>query len=120
MSAEEYRELIETRVRPLYREFQRRSVEEGLITARVAYGWYRAFSRGDTLMVEDGGARHEFPFPRRAEPPRYCIADFFKTEAEGGDVAGFFVVTIGVLVFLFIVTRMPIFYAHPAYKDSSH
>lgn len=95
MSAEEYRELIETRVRPLYREFQRRSVEEGLITARVAYGWYRAFSRGDTLMVEDGGARHEFPFPRRAEPPRYCIADFFKTEAEGGDVAGFFVVTIG-------------------------
>jgi Ni/Fe-hydrogenase subunit HybB-like protein len=31
-----------------------------------------------------------------------------------------FVVTIGVLVFRFIVTRMPIFYVHPAYKDSSH
>ena len=31
-----------------------------------------------------------------------------------------FVVTIGVIAFRFIVTRMPIFYVHPAYKDSSH
>ncbi len=95
MSAEEYRALIDTKVRPLYREFQRRSVEEGLITARVAYGWFRACSAGESLWVEDGAARHEFKFPRRAEPPRYCIADFFKSEAEGGDVAGFFVVTVG-------------------------
>jgi Ni/Fe-hydrogenase subunit HybB-like protein len=31
-----------------------------------------------------------------------------------------FVITIGILAFRFIVTRMPIFYVHPAYKDSSH
>ena len=35
-------------------------------------------------------------------------------------VGSLFVVTIGVLIFRFIVTRMPIFYVHPAYKDSSH
>jgi hypothetical protein len=29
-----------------------------------------------------------------------------------------FVVTIGVLVFRFIVTRMPIFYEHPEYSES--
>jgi Ni/Fe-hydrogenase subunit HybB-like protein len=28
-----------------------------------------------------------------------------------------FVVTIGIVVFRFIVTRMPIFYEHPDYKD---
>ena len=38
----------------------------------------------------------------------------------GEIVISLFVVTIGVLVFRFIVTRMPIFYVHPAYKDSSH
>jgi len=29
-----------------------------------------------------------------------------------------FIVTIGIVVFRFIVTRMPIFYAHPDYKDN--
>ncbi|OLN26437.1 Ni/Fe-hydrogenase 2 B-type cytochrome subunit [Desulfovibrio sp. DV] len=31
-----------------------------------------------------------------------------------------FVITLGIIAFRFIVTRMPIFYVHPAYKDSSH
>ena len=38
----------------------------------------------------------------------------------GEIIISLFVVTVGVLVFRFIVTRMPIFYTHPAYKDSSH
>ena len=38
----------------------------------------------------------------------------------GEIIISLFVVTVGVLVFRWIVTRMPIFYAHPAYKDSSH
>ena len=29
-----------------------------------------------------------------------------------------FIVTVGIVVFKFIVTRMPIFYAHPDYKDT--
>jgi 5-methyltetrahydrofolate--homocysteine methyltransferase len=95
MGADEYRALIEGKVRPLYAEFRRRAVEERLVQPKVAYGYYRCWSRGETVVVEDGGTVHEFAFPRRAEPPRICIADFFKTEAEGGDVAGFFVVTIG-------------------------
>jgi Ni/Fe-hydrogenase subunit HybB-like protein len=38
----------------------------------------------------------------------------------GEIIISLFVVTVGVVAFRFIVTRMPIFYAHPAYKDSSH
>jgi Ni/Fe-hydrogenase subunit HybB-like protein len=38
----------------------------------------------------------------------------------GEIIISLFVVTIGVIAFRFIVTHMPIFYAHPAYKDSSH
>jgi len=29
-----------------------------------------------------------------------------------------FLVTVGLVVFRFIVSRMPIFYAHPDYKDT--
>jgi hypothetical protein len=29
-----------------------------------------------------------------------------------------FIVTVGIVVFKFIVTRMPIFFAHPDYKDT--
>lgn len=95
MSADDYAKLIEEKVRPLYAEFRRRAVEERLVQPKVAYGYFRCWSCGESVFVEDGGTVHEFAFPRRAEPPRLCIADFFKTEAEGGDIAGFFVVTIG-------------------------
>ncbi len=95
MSAEEYKELINGTVKPLYEEFRRRAIEEQLVQPKVAYGYYRCFSEGDVLKVEHEGIIHEFPFPRRTEPPMLCISDFFKTESEGGDVAGFFVVTIG-------------------------
>ena len=40
--------------------------------------------------------------------------------SAGEIIISLFVVTIGVIAFRFIVTRMPIFYVHPAYKDSSH
>jgi len=95
MGAEEYAALIAGKVAPLYEEFKRRGIEDGLIRPKVAYGYYRCFSEGDTLYVEHEGKVHPFTFPRRQEPPAICIADYFKTQAEGGDIAGFFVVTIG-------------------------
>ncbi len=95
MSADEYRDLIENKVRPLYADFQRRATEDGLVRPRVAYGYFRCWSEAERLWVEDEGRVWEFGFPRRAAPPRFCIADFFKTKAEGGDVAGFFVATVG-------------------------
>ncbi len=95
LGADEYRELIETRVAPLYREYQRRAVEERLAEPRAVYGYFRCWSEGQDVCVEDGATVHRFGFPRRADPPRRCIADFFKTREEGGDVVGFFVVTIG-------------------------
>jgi 5-methyltetrahydrofolate--homocysteine methyltransferase len=95
MTAEEYRDLIDGKVRPLYGEFQRRAVEERLVDPKVAYGYYRCFRRDRSIVVLDGGREVEFAFPRRTEAPRYGIADFVRSEAEGGDVVGFFVVTIG-------------------------
>jgi 5-methyltetrahydrofolate--homocysteine methyltransferase len=95
MSGDEYQALIDGKVAPLYREFLRRAVDEKLVRPKVAYGYFRCRGEGDILEVEHEGKVYEFPFPRRSEPPHLCITDFFKSAAEGGDVAGFFVVTIG-------------------------
>ena len=45
--------------------------------------------------MQHGGRDFSFPFPRQKNPPHLCIADYFRTAAEGGDVTGFFVATIG-------------------------
>jgi 5-methyltetrahydrofolate--homocysteine methyltransferase len=95
MTAAAYEELVREKVRPMYEELKARGVEEHLIAPKVAYGWFRACAEGDTLVVEHEGRSWPFPFPRQKNPPHLCIADYFRTREEGGDVAGFFVATIG-------------------------
>ncbi len=80
----------------MYEELKRRGVaEENILQPKVAYGWFPCHSDGDTLVVEHDGRSWPFPFPRQTDPPHLCIADYFRTREEGGDVAGFFVATIG-------------------------
>lgn len=87
--------LVDNEVTPIYDDLKRRSVEDGLVTPKVAYGYYRCQSEGDRLLVADGDREHAFAFPRQGEPPHLCISDYFKTADEGGDIVSFFVVTIG-------------------------
>jgi 5-methyltetrahydrofolate--homocysteine methyltransferase len=95
LSAAEYEALVANTVQPIFDGLVARAVDERLVQPRVAYGYFRCFSAGDALHVQGEGETHVFSFPRQAEAPHLCIADYFKTEAEGGDVAGFFVVSIG-------------------------
>lgn len=95
MTAQEYEALILERVRPMYEEMKARALAERLLEPAVAYGWFRCFSEGDTLVVEHEGRALPFRFPRQSVPPHLCIADYFRTREEGGDVAGFFVATVG-------------------------
>ncbi|TAN37709.1 MAG: 5-methyltetrahydrofolate--homocysteine methyltransferase [Verrucomicrobia bacterium] len=95
LPAEDYAKILAEKVQPLYAKLQQESIAEGLLQPQAAYGWFRCFSRGEELVVRDESREYIFGFPRQAESPHLCIADFFKTEAEGGDIAGFFVVTIG-------------------------
>jgi 5-methyltetrahydrofolate--homocysteine methyltransferase len=95
LTAEDYEKILAEKVRPLYAKLQHDAVAEGLLQPQAAYGWFRCWARGDDVVVRDEKDEFIFNFPRQAAPPHLCIADFFKTEAEGGDIAGFFVVTIG-------------------------
>ena len=46
-------------------------------------------------MIETDQGILEMPFPRQGIAPHLCITDYFKSKDEGGDIVGFFVVTIG-------------------------
>jgi 5-methyltetrahydrofolate--homocysteine methyltransferase len=94
-TAEEYQTLVRETVRPLYAELKRRTVEDGLLQPKVAYGYFRCHSEGDALCIEHDGQLLRFTFPRQQLAPQLCIADFFRSRDEGGDVAAFFVVTLG-------------------------
>jgi len=94
-SAEEYAELMRTTVTPLYEQLKTRALQEGLLQPKAAYGYFRCYSEGDTVFVESGDDIMAFEFPRQQSPPHLCIADYYRSREEGGDVAAFFVVTIG-------------------------
>jgi 5-methyltetrahydrofolate--homocysteine methyltransferase len=95
METQAYEELITGTVQPMYDDLVTRSIKEGLIQPKIAYGYFKCFSQDNTVMVCTDTETHAFDFPRQSMPPHQCISDYFRKEEEGGDVVGFFVVTIG-------------------------
>ncbi len=95
MGAGEYGDLISDTVQPMYEQMVRRALDEGWIQPKVSYGYFSCHAEENTLFVEAEGTEHIFTFPRQAEAPYLCIADYFKSAQDGGDIAGFFIVTIG-------------------------
>jgi 5-methyltetrahydrofolate--homocysteine methyltransferase len=97
-SGPSYEELVETEGRPRLRMWLDRIQAEGLVESAVVYGYFRAVSEGNDLVVlDDGGAERErFTFPRQRHDRHLCLADFFRPAASGQpDVVGFQLVTVG-------------------------
>jgi 5-methyltetrahydrofolate--homocysteine methyltransferase len=95
MGAEEYAELNEKTVQPLFNRLKDQVLSEGWLQPQLVYGYFDCYSREDQLFVTGPGGTKVFDFPRQERAPHLCISDYFRSEAQGGDKAGFFVVTIG-------------------------
>ena len=95
MSKEDYAELHDKTVLPLFQRLQEQSLCEGWLQPQVTYGYFDCVSDGDQLLIDSDTGTKVFSFPRQANAPGLCIADYFRTAKEGGDKVGFFVVTIG-------------------------
>ncbi len=97
--AEEYRALVEEKVRPVYEELKARSEREGLLVPQVVYGYFPCQSEGNDLIVyhEDGQTeRMRFTFPRQPAGKRLCLADYFASKESGRvDTVAFHLVTVG-------------------------
>ncbi|MGH3746589.1 MAG: methionine synthase, partial [Micromonosporaceae bacterium] len=93
-----YEELAETEGRPRLRYWLERLASEQVLEAAVVYGYFPAYSEGNTLVVldEDGSAeRARFTFPRQRRDRRLCLADFFRPRSDELDVVAFHLVTMG-------------------------
>ncbi len=90
-----YQELLNNTVIPEFEAIQERVVSEKLLEAKIRYGWFPCYRDGEDLVVEHEKTAYSFTFPRQRREPRRSLVDFFRTEQEGKDCAGFFVVTLG-------------------------
>jgi 5-methyltetrahydrofolate--homocysteine methyltransferase len=96
---EQYRELVDTKVRPILDDLKSRSKREQLLTPKVVYGYFPCQSSGNDLIVYEDDLKTErlrFTFPRQPSGKHLCLADFFASTTSGKtDVVAFHLVTIG-------------------------
>jgi 5-methyltetrahydrofolate--homocysteine methyltransferase len=93
-----YEELVETEGRPRLRYWLDRLASDHVLEAAVVYGYFPAYSEGNTLVVLDENGMSErarFTFPRQRQERRLCLADFFKPRTDGLDVVSLQLVTVG-------------------------
>ncbi len=96
MPLAEYQALVREKVRPIYQELKKRSVQEKLIVPKVVYGYYQCQSEGNDLIVYDQDKEVRFTFPRQPAGKHLCLADFFAAKDSGRmDVVAFHLVTVG-------------------------
>jgi 5-methyltetrahydrofolate--homocysteine methyltransferase len=98
---DEYQQLLESKARPVLREWLARAKAEKVVTPEVVYGYYPANGDGDDLVVWHPDAPLErelvrFTFPRQDRGRFLNIGDFFRPVDSGvADVLGVQVVTMG-------------------------
>ncbi len=95
LSDEEHAAQLRTVVKPILVELADRCAREEILHPAAVYGYFRCAREGDALILEDGT---RLGFPRqRSEGNRagLCLADYFRTANEGGDVVGLQCVTVG-------------------------
>ena len=96
MLPDDYRLLVETKVRPIYEELKQRSKREQLLVPKVVYGYFKCQSEGNDLIVYDDDRDVRFTFPRQPAGKHLCLADFFASKSSGRmDVVAFHLVTVG-------------------------
>jgi 5-methyltetrahydrofolate--homocysteine methyltransferase len=97
---EEFERTIADKAEPVFRDLQKRAIDEGWIEPQVVYGYFPVQAEGDELRVFDPGVRERevlrFKFPRQEGRRRLSIADFFRPAHTGEyDVLALQLVTVG-------------------------
>ena len=114
-SREAYQAMLQERAEPMLQELLARAADEGLLTPRVAYGYYPCGREDNTVVVFDPQGMAptaspalattilgRFELPRQRSGNRYCIADFYRdleiseaAELSASDVLPLQAVTMG-------------------------
>ncbi|SBO42277.1 methionine synthase [Cyanobium sp. NIES-981] len=88
-SREAYEAMLAEKAEPVLQGWMRRCLAEGLLTPRVAYGYFPCGREGNAVVVFDPERRQKplgrFVLPRQRAGNRYCIADFYRDLATGAE-----------------------------------
>ena len=90
-----YKELLDTTVLPEFDALKERILQNNLLKPKVRYGWFSCQRDKESLIVSHEDTTFTFPLPRQRREPNKSLVDFYRTEAQGSDLIGFFVVTLG-------------------------
>ncbi len=90
---------VDQEIRPILHRMVQTVTETDIFVAQAAYGYWKAASEGDDVVLFDEGGEKEaarFSLPRQQRKNGLCIADFFRDIDSGErDVIALQVVTIG-------------------------
>jgi 5-methyltetrahydrofolate--homocysteine methyltransferase len=97
-SREEYEAMLAEKAEPVLQQWKERCLAEGLLSPRVAYGYFPCGRQGNAVLVFDPAALEpgaapsgasrllgRFALPRQRAGNRYCIADFYRDLATAPD-----------------------------------
>ncbi|CAK6689621.1 methionine synthase [Synechococcus sp. CBW1107] len=87
-SREDYEAMLADKAEPVLQQWVARCLDQGLLTPRVAYGYFPCGREGNSVVVFNPEQRNQelgrFALPRQRAGNRYCIADFY-TDLAGGE-----------------------------------
>lgn len=119
MTVQDHEAFLQNEVRPILERLRLEALETNLLRPQAVVGYYRCQAVGqevELLSDETSQPIASFHFPRRRSQPNDCIADYFRTAEEGGDLLGLFVVTVGERV----GQRIQQLFANNKYRDYLH
>jgi len=98
-SLEDFLTWARQELRPVFRSVLERCEAENILDPKAVYGYWKAASEGDDVIVFDENGSTElgrFTLPRQAREDGQCVADFFRDVDSGErDVIAFQAVTVG-------------------------
>ena len=96
---EDYERLVRDEIDPALARLKASAAAEGWLQPRAVTGWFPCASAGERLWIWDEPAaaepRWHLDFPRQHRSPARCLADYARPRADGRDVLGVMVVTMG-------------------------
>ena len=100
LSQEEFDELVEETVVPIFERLKTWCKEENVLQPKVVYGWWPCNSDGDDVVIYDPEDHDteiaRYSFPRQSKRAKRCLSDFFKPSESGErDIIGMTCVTVG-------------------------
>lgn len=83
LTEDEYKQLLESEIKPLYIKLAGKIKEEKIFQPRAVYGYFPCRSSNNRLQVTAAdGDSVELIFPKRKSTPEFSIADYFSNEQD--------------------------------------